>query len=460
VQIPLVKVRGGEDGPFYELGSKIDRLDRIPLRLSVIVAISLASFFTYYDVSNYAYASPVLKNVWGVSDAEIATGASLTILGYVIGALCITLLADYRGRRTAFIMSILLLGIGSIMSALSQNMSQLMIFRLLTGVGIGSELAIASVYIGEISPKSKRGRYTSLLTVLGWLGLTASGPISLFLLQDRLVGAEVGWRVVFGIAGAVAFISLPFRMRMPESPRWLLSKGRLEETNKVLQSLGVSKLEATGWHPDAYHQESASRLHSLRSRVAVRRIVLLGAVWLLALIPVYSSLLLVVEYVNQGYTISQSISINLLSGVGFVAGGTAAILLADKMERKHQIALASLGLSIGFIMRGFLVNDFGGLVFAGFIAFFSNAWVVTALLVYTAENFDTRIRSSAAGIVEGSSRGLAALAPLIFIALQPHGFMNVMLGIALFSLVGACLVMLFGIRTRGQPLEGLSREQR
>lgn len=424
----------------------------MPFHFSVIIAISLASFFTYYDVSNYAYISPVLRTTWGVTDAQIATGASLTIIGYVIGAFSITLLADSKGRRVAFIVSILVLGAGSILAAMAQNMTQLVLFRLITGAGIGSELAIASVYIGEISPRSRRGKYTSLLSVLGWIGLTSSGPVSLSLVQGQFAGID-GWRIVLGIAGIVALASLPFRVRMPESPRWLLSKGRLADVNRVLLSMGAGPLQSA---PLVGTKTQSFKL--LKSKSTLARILLLGTVWVLVYIPIYSSLLLVIEYVNQGYTISQSISINLLSGIGFIAGGAVAILLADRMERKYQIAIASFALGLGYVLRGLFVSDFTGLVLAGFVAFFANAWVVTALLAYTAENFPTRIRSSAAGIVEGSSRGIAATSPFIFLALYGYGFLATMVGIAAFSFVAVGVTIAFGKRTRGQSLEMLAND--
>ncbi|HEX6067883.1 MAG TPA: MFS transporter [Nitrososphaera sp.] len=436
----------------HELGERIDRLNKIPIGPGVIVAISLASFFSYYDVTNYAYISPVLRNVWGVTDADIAAGASMTVLGYVAGAIGITILADLKGRKIAFIASILLLGAGSILAAASQDMNQLIMFRFITGAGIGSEFAIASVYISEMSPKSKRGRYTSFLTVLGWTGLTASGPISLFLIQEQFLGID-GWRIVLGIAGAVALASLPFRVRMPESLRWLLSRGRLDETNRILKSIGSEPLQLTELDERKGHD-----FRFLKDKKVLLRILLLGIVWFLILIPIYASLLLVVEFVNQGYTVTESISINILSAIGFVAGGVLAIVVAEKIERKHQIAIASFGMSIGFILRGFLVHDYGGLVFAGFVAFFANAWLITSLLAYTAENFPTRIRSSATGIVEGSSRGIAAIAPFIFVMLQPQGFMIVMAGIAIFSFIASGVILAFGRKTRDQSLEKLTEQ--
>ena len=159
-------------------------MQKIPLKNSVIIAISLASFFAYYDITNYSYISPILKTTWSIGDAEIAYGASMTIFGYVIGAICITVFSDSYGRKPALILSILLLGAGSALAAASQDMTQMALFRLLTGIGIGAEIAIVATYIGEMSPKSKRGKYTSMVILIGWLGLTSSGPISFLLIQQ------------------------------------------------------------------------------------------------------------------------------------------------------------------------------------------------------------------------------------------------------------------------------------
>ncbi|HET6798957.1 MAG TPA: MFS transporter, partial [Nitrososphaeraceae archaeon] len=401
-----------DDTLIDELGSRIDALQKIPLKTSVIIAISLASFFTYYDITNYSYISPILKATWNIGDTEIAYGASMTILGYVIGAICITVFADTHGRKPAFILSILLLGLGSILAASSQDMTQMALFRLLTGVGIGAEIAIVSAYIGEMSPKSKRGKYTSIIILIGWAGLTSSGPISFLLIQQSQVIGIDSWRIVLAIAGIVALISLPFRIQMPESFRWLLAKGKIHQLNSVLMTLGIAPLEANNktLHPS----RKFFSLRTFKNKPVLLRVLFFVAIWFLVLIPVYASLLLVVEYVNQGYSLNESISINTLSSIGFVAGGLLSLLLADKIERKHQIAIASSIMSIAFILRGFLIDNYNGLVIAGFIAFASNAWLISSLLAYTSESFPTKVRSFSSGIVEGISRGLSALGPILF----------------------------------------------
>jgi MFS transporter, putative metabolite:H+ symporter len=443
------------DDKIVELAARIDALKKLPVKTSVLIAISLASFFTYYDITNYSYISPILKTTWSIGDAEIAYGASMTIFGYVIGAICISVFADSYGRKPALMLSILLLGVGSALAASSQDMTQLAIFRLLTGIGIGAEIAIVATYIGEMSPKSKRGKYTSIVILIGWLGLTSSGPISFLLIQQGHVLGIESWRIVLAIAGTVALISLPFRIQMPESFRWLLAKGKIDQINSVIVPLGITAIKVD--NKTVYPLKKFS-FGIFMNRLVMLRILFLVAVWFLVLIPVYASLLLVVEYVNQGYSLNESISINTLSSIGFVAGGLLSLLLAEKLERKHQIAIASSIMSIGFILRGLLIDNYNGLVGAGFIAFASNAWLISSLLAYTSESFPTKIRSSASGIIEGISRGVAALGPIFFVLLRPYGFLNLMVAISLFSLIAVVMIILFGLHTRGKSLEEISKE--
>jgi MFS transporter, putative metabolite:H+ symporter len=129
-----------------EIGSRLDFLQKIPLTNTLIIAVNLAGFFTYYDLTNYAYISPVFKAIWDIGDKEIAFGASMTILGYVVGSFRISIVSDHFGRKISLVVSIVILTIGSFATAWSQNMTQMAIFRLITGIGIGAEIAVVAVY--------------------------------------------------------------------------------------------------------------------------------------------------------------------------------------------------------------------------------------------------------------------------------------------------------------------------
>jgi putative MFS transporter len=474
----------------FQLGTRIDSLEKIPMSLGVLLAISLASFFTYYDFSNYAYISPMLKESWNVQDSEIALGASLTVLGYVIGAVLITIYADLYGRKPALVISVLLLAGGSILTASAQDMTQMVIFRLITGIGIGSEIAIVTTYIGEISPKSKRGRYTSLIVFFGWTGIALSGPISFAIFQGEINSfVQIdGWRIILAIAVIPALFALILRMNMPESLRWLISKGKMEEANRLLIKLGLDPItrQRVVNHPEMenatnkvsdvtkeFKQEDKKGLKSsshgankdlsilFRNIVTNRRIVfsrisILSAIWSLALIPIYASLLLVVEYTNQGYEIGESISVNMIATSGFVAGGICSLIIADRIERKYQIALSCALMGMAFILRGIFIQDYLGLIISSFMAFGANAWLISNLLTYTAENFPTEIRSTCSGIVEGAGRLIATVGPFVFIMLVTFGFFNLMVGLAAFSFVAAIVVLLLGRNTLNLSLEKLN----
>lgn len=474
----------------FQLGTRIDSLEKIPMSAGVLLAISLASFFTYYDFSNYAYISPMLKESWNVQDSEIALGASLTVLGYVIGAVLITIYADLYGRKPALVISVLLLAGGSILTASAQDMTQMVIFRLITGIGIGSEIAIVTTYIGEISPKSKRGRYTSLIVFFGWTGIALSGPISFAIFQGEINSfVQIdGWRIILAIAVIPALFALILRMNMPESLRWLISKGKMEEANRLLIKLGLDPITRQGIanHPKMenatnkvsdvtkeFKQEDKKGLKSsshgankdlsilFRNIVTNRRIVfsrisVLSAIWSLALIPIYASLLLVVEYTNQGYEIGESISVNMIATSGFVAGGICSLIIADRIERKYQIALSCALMGMAFILRGIFIQDYLGLIISSCMAFGANAWLISNLLTYTAENFPTEIRSTCSGIVEGAGRLIATVGPFVFIMLVTFGFFNLMVGLAAFSFVAAIVVLLLGRNTLNLSLEKLN----
>jgi len=474
----------------FQLGTRIDSLEKIPMSAGVLLAISLASFFTYYDFSNYAYISPMLKESWNVQDSEIALGASLTVLGYVIGAVLITIYADLYGRKPALVISVLLLAGGSILTASAQDMTQMVIFRLITGIGIGSEIAIVTTYIGEISPKSKRGRYTSLIVFFGWTGIALSGPISFAIFQGEINSfVQIdGWRIILAIAVIPALFALILRMNMPESLRWLISKGKMEEANRLLIKLGLDPITRQGVanHPEMenatnkvsdvtkeFKQEDKKGLKSsshgankdlsilfrnivTNKRIVFSRISVLSAIWSLALIPIYASLLLVVEYTNQGYEIGESISVNMIATSGFVAGGICSLIIADRIERKYQIALSCALMGMAFILRGIFIQDYLGLIISSCMAFGANAWLISNLLTYTAENFPTEIRSTCSGIVEGAGRLIATVGPFVFIMLVTFGFFNLMVGLAAFSFVAAIVVLLLGRNTLNLSLEKLN----
>ena len=447
----------GKDIVGSDIGTQIDKLGRIPVKRSIIIAISLASFFALYDVSNFQYISPVLKSDWHLTDEQIAYAISMRILGQVIGAFCMAVYADWKGRKPALIITLIILAIGSILVAISTNIFQVSVFRLLTGIGIGAEVVIATAYIGEISPRSMRGRYTSVIFLIGTIGLASSGPVSFFLLQQGNIMGIDSWRILMAIPAAVALLLLRLRYSMLESPRWLLSKGRIKETNMVLVKLGLAPIQNREIIDSTIITRKNSILHPFNNKRVLSRMSLFVSVWFLILVPTAASTLLVVEYVNQGYTTAHSVAITTIGSVGYVMGACLSIMIADKFERKYQFVIASLIMGIAFILRGLLIHDYVALAAAGFIGFASNSWLTACLFTYTAENFPTPIRSIASGAAEGLGSGLSTVGPIIFVLLHPFGFLNMMIGLASFLFAAAAAIIFLGSRSVGISLEQLHK---
>lgn len=255
------------------------------------------------------------------------------------------------------------------------------------------------------------------------------------------------------IPAAVALLLLRLRYGMPESLRWLVSKGRIKEANTLLVKLGLPPIQSQETDSITIARRNVT---SAFNRKVLSRTSLFIGVWFLILVPTAASTLLVVEYVNQGYTITQSVAITTIGGMGYVVGACLSILIADKFERKYQFVVAGLIMGIAFILRGLFIQDYAALAAAGFIGFASYTWLTTCLFTYTAENFPTRIRSIASGAVEGLGSALATVGPIVFVLLQPFGFLNVMIGLASFLFVAAAAIIFLGNRSVGISLEQLS----
>jgi sugar transport protein len=177
----------------------------------------------------------------------------LNLAGYVIGTLLLSPLADRYGRRNMLLVTMLITGLGSLYTALAPDYTQFIVARVITGMGIGADLAIVNTFIGEVAPRRSRARFTSVIFVnsalgalLGiWLGLILTTPKEPWPggLPFAQAGPtfESGWRWMYAIGALLALIAVVLRYELPESPRWLVGRGRLAEADAV-----VSDMERTG----------------------------------------------------------------------------------------------------------------------------------------------------------------------------------------------------------------------
>nr|WP_306305642.1 MFS transporter [Metallosphaera hakonensis] len=230
----IIYVRGIEQKGGRTYG-RVDRLPTIVLPISVILSLAFGYFIALYDVIDIGLAfSPTSLPYTGLTASQAPTVVSMGLFGYIPGAIILGYLADKLGRKPTLILTALLTGVGSLGNALSFNFLSFVVFRFITGMGIGGDLILVPVYLVEMVPAIKRASYFNLVYIAGWAGL-GLGP---FLASEIvLANPAIGWRVVFAVGATLAFIVLVIRSHASETVRMLALKGHIQEAEKVVTNM-------------------------------------------------------------------------------------------------------------------------------------------------------------------------------------------------------------------------------
>ena len=202
------------------------------LRARIIVGS--ATFFDAFDALSLAFVLPVLVRQWSITPAEIGWLIAIGYLGQFAGALVFGGLAERYGRVRSVAGATALMSVMSIACAMSGSFASLLTLRLVQGIGVGGEMPVAAVYINELSKAQGRGRFFLLYELIFPIGLMMTGQIGAVLVPT------LGWQVMFLIGGVPGLIVTALLLRLPESPRWLISKGRLAEADAVIREIEAS----------------------------------------------------------------------------------------------------------------------------------------------------------------------------------------------------------------------------
>jgi sugar porter (SP) family MFS transporter len=171
----------------------------------------------------------------------LVAGASI---GAAVGALAAGPLTDRYGRKSLLIADAAIYAVGALLSAVTLNAAMLLTSRTLIGLAVGADSAIATAYIVEFAPANRRGSLSIMQQWMITVGILVSYLVALLTLKvapDAAYGAD--WRIILGLGAVPAVLAVVLRSRMPESPRWLMHKGRYADTRKALGQLGIDVSE-------------------------------------------------------------------------------------------------------------------------------------------------------------------------------------------------------------------------
>ena len=225
----------------------MDRLPWSSWHLKIIIALGTSWMLDGLQVTLAGSLAGILEDKRGLSlsTPQVTAGATTYLAGAVIGAIFFGYLTDRLGRRKLFLVTLATYCLATAATALSWNFLSFAIFRMVTGLGIGGEYAAINSAVDEFIPNKVRGTVDLVVNATFWLGAIVGSVASLALLNTHFAPVNVGWRVAFGIGAVLGAGVLVLRLSVPESPRWLMLRGREEEANRIVQAIegDVSKVK-------------------------------------------------------------------------------------------------------------------------------------------------------------------------------------------------------------------------
>ncbi|MEM5400151.1 MULTISPECIES: MFS transporter [Paraburkholderia] len=218
------------------------RLDRLPwgrFHVLIVVALGVTWLLDGLEVTLAGAVASALKTspVLHLDNAQVGLAGSAYIAGAVCGALGFGWLTDRLGRRKLFFITLAVYLLATAATAFSWSFASFVVFRAITGAGIGGEYAAINSTIQEFTPARVRGWTDLSINGTFWVGAAIGAAGSLVLLDPHLLPADWGWRVCFFIGAMLALIILPMRRWIPESPRWLLTHGEHDEAKRIVEGI-------------------------------------------------------------------------------------------------------------------------------------------------------------------------------------------------------------------------------
>jgi len=378
-----------------------------------------------------------------------------------LGVVTLGQAADRFGRKAVFTWSLVWYCVCTAIMAFQHSGFWLNIWRLIAGVGFGVQLVTVDTYIAELVPRTLRGRAFSLNQFISFCVVPVVALLAWLLVPQKPFGFD-GWRWVVLIGSIGALIVWGLRAGIPESPRWLASRGRFDEAEAIVGALELKVAAQVGGTlpqpaPAAAETARPARLADIFAARYRGRTIMLSVFNAAQVIGFYGfnswiPTLLVARGINVTHGLEYAFIIALSQPMGPLLGG----FFADRIERKHQI-IAGLAV-MAVMMAAFAVAASPVVLIAVGIAFTLAANIMSfAYHGYQAELFPTRIRSRAVGFVYSWSRIAAALSGLIIGSLlQGGGVPAVALFIGAAMIVGIAVIGIFGPATNGLALEQLN----
>ncbi len=434
----------------------------------VSVVAAMGGLLFGYDTAVISGTVEALRSHFALNPLELGWVVGSALTGCVAGAAVAGKLTDALGRRTVLGLSAFLFLASAIWCYAAPSIWQLVAARILGGVGVGFASLLVPVYIAELAPPQTRGAFVSLNQVAILVGMVLSylGNAWIGRLGDAAWLSQTGWRIMLGAEAVPALIFLLMTLMIPESPRWLLKRGRTQQAQRILEKLHGAATASTelGEIREAitHEQGTVGELFRRETRGTVFMTMVLAlfqAITGINIVMYYAPTIFTSAGIGTGTALDHSVIIGLVMLL-FTFG---SMLLVDRLGRRPIMLLAAAGMGLSLTLLGWMFNGTQG----------DSTWLLVWVLTYVSsfsigmggiywvvvsEIFPTRVRGAAMSLsvifLWGGNYLVSQFFPALLDALKGNVF---------YVFSSMCLVCFIFIwvcvpETRGKTLEKIEAE--
>ncbi len=434
----------------------LERLEHLPVgsfHYKLLVVTGLGWLFDSMDTGLISFVLPILAKEWGLTPDQMGWIGSVGLIGMALGAVLAGTIADKFGRKNVFAATVILYSVATGLCAIAWSYESLLVFRFLVGFGLGGELPVAATLMSEYAPTELRGRFIVLLESFWGVGWLVAALISYLLIP------QFGWQIAFVIGALPALYVFLIRLHMPESIRYLISKGRVEEARQIILSL-EKKLGVPSKPFDKEFVEESTPIFKLNvftlwGKAFRVRTLMLWLAWFGIVFSYYGIFMWLPSIVfAQGFEVVKTFEYVLIMTLAQLPGYFAAAWLVDVIGRRYTLSsfLMLSGVCAYFFGNAATASEL--LMWGAAMSFFNlGAWGV--IYTYTPELYPTAIRALGSGWAAGFGRIGGMTAPMLVGVLLVHGAQmnSIFLMFASVFVVISVIVLSLGIESKKKSLE-------
>jgi putative MFS transporter len=446
------------------------RMERLPFsrfHWRLLWMGGLGYTFDAMDGAMIAFILPAVSALWALSNQQTGLLASSLLIGYLFGAFFAGILGDLIGRRAVMMHALAIYSLATVVAAFAPDWRFLFVWRVIASFGTGAESAIIAPFLAEFVQRRHRGRFVGSLSGFFSFGFVAAALLGYFVVP----ASRDGWRFVQVVSALPILMLLWWRRSLPESPRWLLQRGRSQQAAAEVQRIEarLSEREKADLPPLASVEVPqtgpakggtlARNLQALWSAPMARTTLMLWILWIAITFSYYGFFTWIPTLlVKQGMTITKSFGYSIVIYLAQIPGYYSAAFVSEKLDRKWTIVVYMVLGGVSAFLLSQARSD-AAITLSGFwLSFFMNG-TYAAIYAYTPELYPTTFRATGMGVASAFGRIGGLAAPIVIgNTFSRIGFGGVFLITTIVLVAGALAVALLGIGTAGKTLEQIARE--